>query len=139
MTTLSPTSKIHIEVIKRTMAAFSALGIDPLERAVIIAFMSDSGPWPASALASFIGYPRQTLSRRLKRHQKDGLGKHVKGGWVSTEFGRNGAIMMMNEISAVVYGTQTHLSDELIALCASINPAARPDEARLLSFCHIEN
>lgn len=116
------------------MRVYSCLGIDYLERALIVVITKDPGPWRVGALANYIGYNRSTVYRRLLLREKQGVCRRIGGEWTSTEMGREGSLRLINEVGNVVFGTQRRLSDETIDLCARLNPRARVDEAKLISF-----
>jgi len=123
-----------VEVSRRRLSIQSALGIDDLEHAILVALLGDNAHWPASAMANACNVSRSRLTRRLREREKQGICKQTPQGWTSTEFGREGATMIVNEMAEVVMGSQKYLSPELIEICAAANPSAQPDEARIISF-----
>ncbi len=116
------------------MRIYAALGLDYLERSLIVVITKDPGPWGVGAMADYIGYNRSTVYRRLLLREKQGVCRRIGGRWTSTEFGRANSTKLINEVGGVVFGTQERLSDEIIVLCASLNPKARPEEARLITY-----
>lgn len=131
---LSDSAQRYVEFADRVMRIYAALGLDYLERALIVVIVKDPGPWGVSALAEYIGYNRSTVYRRLLLREKQGVCHRIGGKWTYTELGHEGSIKLINEVGGVVFGTQARLSDEIIDLCASLNPKARPDEARLITY-----
>lgn len=131
---LSDSARKYMEYADRVMRIYAALGIDYLERALIVVITNDPGPWGVGALSDYIGYNRTTVYRRLLLREGQGICRRVGGKWTSTEFGRAGSIKLINEVGGVVFGVQERLSDEVIDLCASVNPKAKPDEARLITY-----
>lgn len=118
----------------RLMRVYSALGIDYLERGLIVTLLLEPGPWRTSSLADYMGMNRATVYRRLKLRESQGVCKQTPDGWISTDFGHEGGILLVNEIAAVVLGEKTRLSDEVVQLSVMLNSKARRDMAETLSF-----
>lgn len=126
----------YIELADRSRHVFSSLGIDDLERALIITLSRNPGPWAVTSLAEYIKFNRTTVYRRLLAREKRGLLFRIEGKWLLTDVGRDNLIRLINEVTAVIFGEQDRLSEELIQLCFDISPDANPDEARLITFKH---
>lgn len=124
----------YMEFADRVMRIYAVLGIDYLERALIVVVTNDPGPWNVGTLADYIGYNRSTVYRRLVSREKLGIVKRVGGQWTATDVGRANSIKLINEVADVVFGAKERLSDEVIQMAASMNPRAKPDEARLISY-----
>lgn len=130
---ISKDAQLYLDFADRIMRIYAALGVDYLERALIITATKDPGPWGASALAAYIGQNRTTVYRRLVLRESQGVIHRVEGKWTPTPDGRAGAIRLVNEVGrTAVRGTP--LSEELVQLCATLNPRANIAEARLLQF-----
>lgn len=124
----------HLKFNDRFMRIYAALGIDYLERTLITTILNDPGPWGIRALASYMGVNRSTLYRRLLEREVQGVCCRIGGKWTCTEFGRAGSIALMNEIADVATGNQRFLSDEIISLCATLNPTLDVEHARTITF-----
>jgi hypothetical protein len=123
----------------RSLRVWRSLGVDELERFLMLNMVSDLGPWTATSLAVASGYPATTVKHRLYKRAKQGVCAKTASGWIPTPTGLNGARRIFNEISAVVSGKQAYLSEELIARCLSINASqCDPDAARIITFCPIK-
>lgn len=138
MEQITESAQRYMLLSDRIMRVYATLGLDYLERALMVSVTNDPGPWGVTALSDYIGYNRSTVYRRLLMREKQGICHRVGGKWTATEFGRRGSIMLINEVSGVVFGKQKRLSEEVIELCAAMNPRADPQAARLLSFPEIK-
>lgn len=131
---LTPEAQRLAQAILRANRAFSTIGLDGLDRMLIIAVLHDPGPWPTKTLADYICFPKTSVRRRMELLQERGIVTHPEQGWVLTQKGSECAAQLLNETAKVVLQGQRGFSPDITALTRKHKARADSNEAQNLHF-----